>query len=308
MTGEARAVNPFAVPGLGMRSARPLCPWLDGKHADYYVPVDHTQEAFDKFVADVGQSGDLLNYGRLVVTSGPKGCGKSSVINRCASWLQSELKRASIGLHIVDLAGECALAENIDRRMRLVHKALVRELVTHKALAPPEGPFPEDPEGAYAQISDALDPRVVVAVILPPIEVMEELVAYSGLIRKRLIFFAETNSSDAVAARRAQLRRAHRDDPIELSVGPLHPEDFWTFVRARLERADIEPPPYTVSAATMGQLSRNAGNLWSVRRLHAMLMGAYEAKLAEPQSDGELSANEIALYGVHMFLSEEGPG
>jgi len=308
MTGPGRAVNPFAVPGLGARSARPLCPWQNAEHAHYYVGVDHTQEAFDRFVTEIGEPKELLNYGRIVVTSGPKGCGKSSVINRCASWLQEELKSARIGTHIVDLGGECSVAVNVGRRIGLVHEALVRELVNLKALAPSER-LPSDAEGVYAQISDALDPRVVVAVILPPIDVMKELVSYSGLIRRKLVFFAESNSSEAVASHRAQLRQTRQDEPIELSVGPLRAADFWTFVQARLApRADREPPPYAVTAATMGQLSRNAGNLWSVRRLHAMLVGAYEAKLGEPQSDSELSAQEIEHFGVQMFLREEGHG
>ncbi|MGX2998227.1 ATP-binding protein [Streptomyces sp. JNUCC 64] len=103
-SGAGESFNPFGVPVTYERPGHPglvrweadapLTPWWIRGHADLWVPVDHTEVLFKRFVErgpDPVVLSDSRNHGHVVVVSGAEGTGKTSLINRCVDDLARRL-------------------------------------------------------------------------------------------------------------------------------------------------------------------------------------------------------------------------
>lgn len=90
--------NPYGVrvpgsrhnpPGLAVPPTddHPLVPWDEPGHTAQWVDVDHAREQVARFGLALDRLGELVTpgvgAGRLVVVSGPRGMGKTTLIHRC---------------------------------------------------------------------------------------------------------------------------------------------------------------------------------------------------------------------------------
>jgi len=302
-------VNPFLVPGSEDNPDRPLCPWKDDNkaHHNYYEPVDNTDEAFHEFTGLVMPE-RLRNHGRLVVVTGPEGCGKTALTNRCAAWLRTQLGRWKLRGLIVDLTALRISTLNVDARVKRVWTAMLD--IVGEAGEVDGGDIPDSMELGLRRFSRALQPDLILIVLLPPTDdAVGELVEYAGLAIGHLLLFAESSWSAKVADRRAEVRAAAQNPPIELSVSTLRAEDFWVFADNRQQRyAEVSGNTIVhVTRQTMGRVSADAGQRlpgWSVRRLHRTLVGASEHKLAKSPSGGELTYDDFKDYAWWESLRE----
>ncbi|MEV3870318.1 hypothetical protein [Streptomyces sp. NPDC049906] len=109
-SSDGVSFNPFGVPvsyergpghpGLVRWEAdAPLTPWWIRGHADLWVPVDHTEVLFKRFVEqgpDPVVLADTSNHGHVVVVSGSGGTGKTSLLNRCVDDLARRLAPTAV--------------------------------------------------------------------------------------------------------------------------------------------------------------------------------------------------------------------
>jgi hypothetical protein len=240
---EAHAVNPFVVPGQEAAPLAPLDPDADPGQERYYVPVDRTEQAFQQFTSQLSPD-ELLSRGRLVVVTGQRGCGKTSLINRCVRRARTALEERTITPLVVDLTGDARVTEPVSDRIRRVCLRLIDELYQRRAIEDRTlREIQEEPERAYPYLGGALVPeRAVVIVRLPVSEVVRELADYARLARRKLLFFAETSYRAATSYRldhelAGLPGNPHRPDaPMLLQVGPLEPDDGVKFVRDRFAR------------------------------------------------------------------------
>jgi energy-coupling factor transporter ATP-binding protein EcfA2 len=274
-SGGPPAINPFLVPGWEESPLRPLCPWRYESHDELYVDVNHTLAAFQEYTRRMAAVENLREDGRLVLVTGESGCGKTALINRCARWTRDRLTERGLRGVVVDLTRDGS-RQSVEERMGLVAARLLDELA-HSALLAPEALASLDsvrPSRLYAGLGNALPDDVVLIVLLPPAdEVVQEVVAYAGLARRRLLFFAE--SSYLGHAQVLKVRDSSPVPPITLAVGPLNQGDVRRFIEDRLTRHHDRGHYPRISTETM---DKAAGPLRSIAMLQRILSEVYEER------------------------------
>ncbi|GAA2610444.1 ATP-binding protein [Actinomadura fulvescens] len=272
-------MNPFPRPG-------PLCPWESSEHLAHYATVDHTEDAFTAFKAAVPDAAGLTGRGRVVLASGGSGCGKTSLMHRCAHWLQ-EQGGADPRVIIVDLTPDDRKGADTEQRVRHICARLSDELES-------EGLFGaeqlavlrdrrDDPYQALPVLSKYLgNEKVVAVVLLPPSDLAEEVLRFADLVRKNVLFFAET-AYDHVAHKCARMLGPGSPTPIEqLQVGQLKVEDGWGYVHHHLtRRPDLRVPAVTEQTmrTVVEKRISGAGGM-TVKELQTLLHGIFQEALA----------------------------
>lgn len=309
------SMNPYVVPGLDTRLDGPLCPFRAPEHERYYVPVDNTQRAFEQFQEQMGDLGSLRAEGRLVVVSGQPGCGKTALINRCATWLRDSLDDFDIEGMIFSLDQECLENEAVERRMNHIFKCVMDDLREHQRLSEEDHTAGlkqqrDDLDIAYRYLSNVLNDNVVAIVLLPPsAELVKEVLAYAKYARASIVFFVESSFAPAIDISWAGICGASRVPPIRLEVGPLAKQDGWLFAEARQEYHPNARTFRKVSEITMQRVT----NGWStsIGQLQALLSGVYRElnRLLGPEGmavSGEVTYEEITDYWFRLTTNRDG--
>jgi energy-coupling factor transporter ATP-binding protein EcfA2 len=293
MTDDRPRINPFQVPA-GWPPVRPLCPWQEAEHHDYYVEVDSTERAFQDFTREMAECATLLREGHLALVVGDSGCGKSALVNRCAYWVQNELSGSRTRCEVIDLTTTLAAQpqKSIDDRMSLVCDRLVIELMSRDGLlrTGAQTALISDrtiPGRIYFGLPSALQPDVVLVILLPKPEVAEEMIRYGSLAGGRMLFMAESEMLDAAEVRTIVEALEQRVRPIVLSVGQLRPDDVRTFAYDRLNRHSTKG---CYPALTEEAMTRFAKWVQSVRELQQAFHGAYEERLRKGEDYDEKSS------------------
>lgn len=315
--GSDNSMNPYLVPGLEATPNGPLCPFHTPEHERYYVPVDSTKEAFEQFQAQIGDLRGLGDEGRLVVVAGQHGCGKTALINRCATWLRDSLADLDINCEISSLTQECLTNEPIQHRMDHVFQCVVDDLLKREQLSEEDRvrALKERRDGidiAYRFLSSALDSNnVVTIVLLPPSEdLVKEVERYAQYARKSIVFFAESSFVRAIEMSWPAIHSAGRVPPIRLEVGPLRERDGWLFAEARQEYHPNVTTFRKVSEATMRRVTDGWNT--SIGQLQALLFGVYRElnNLLGPEGmvvSDEVTYSEITNYWFKLTRNENGP-
>jgi hypothetical protein len=301
-------VNPFHVPSTGPRSLAPLRPWKEHDHVDFYVPVDQTLAAFHEFGRRLHEDGPVQARGRLVVVIGEKGCGKTSLINRCVHHLVTTAA-AGTQLLVADVCRESVSVDSVEARMNELAERVVDDLRAQRV-------FSEDWLSAFEdQLTASAVYRLLgnwlaqhgdmLAVLLPPTELLfTELEQYALMARERMIFFAESADHDEVDTALEQMRAADRDEVVRLQVHPLNKGDGWRFAQARLNGYRGSQPVPGVSETTMEALQELRNDM-SLEELQTVLFEVWEDVAHRSLPVQEVSWNDIASWYVARFNQPE---
>ncbi|MER7458256.1 hypothetical protein [Micromonospora sp. NPDC126480] len=291
--------NPFALPGL-MRDVDPLNPVRNEGHLSLYVPVDNTERAFEEFCRQFADPSYLRDDGRLVLTAGGRGCGKTSLINRCAHWLQQQLRAANLIGEVIDVTKEAQDNESMADRRAKACKALLDKLYERKVFASKLAyEHRHSPDDALSMLPTCLAPDRVLIVLLPPSEdLTEELVQYTADARRRMVFFAET-SYDLPDEHRRRMDRAGALPPVHLRVGRLNPTDAGIFARERLSSV---PPGALPPVADTALDEFTSHRLVPIGEIQRLLYGLYEQLRVQNDRPEEVTFHHI----VHHFLRTAG--
>jgi hypothetical protein len=293
-------LNPFPLPGWQRTPMRPLCPWRDTQHRDYYVRVDDGDFQYDDFTQQMGDLSALLAEGRLVLVTGESGCGKTALVHRCADWVVREVERQggegglgpeARGL-VLDLTG-ClpdGPAQSIEHRAAHVCDELFGRLVDNGALRPQAvgqlSPDRDTPRRIYPRLAAALVEGLVLVVLLPtPGELAAEVVQYArAFAGPKVLFMAESDllDPDEVADIVRQLEAWV--PPLTLHVGALEEGDVRRFVEDRLKRHSTVGRYPRMSDEAIEFLT---GMAKSIAQLQRTLHGTYESRRSRGLSCGE---------------------
>jgi hypothetical protein len=133
--------NPFVVPGCEDKPNQPLCPWRRGcgHHEFYFSHVGGHQDAYRQFAGELRRPDNLSNAGRLVVVTGPESAGKTSLVNRCAAWVQNQLDPHTSRAYVYDLMGVVPESQTVCGRLTTRLKKLGTSGWLHETIkdAPP---------------------------------------------------------------------------------------------------------------------------------------------------------------------------
>ncbi|MGH3696880.1 MAG: hypothetical protein ACRDRX_23350 [Pseudonocardiaceae bacterium] len=271
----------------------------------------------------------LTEEGRLVVVTGKPGCGKTSLINRCAAWLHDELAKLGSTAVIFPLTRSAKPHESITLRIEQIITDVIDHLADEK-----HGVTTEDIDLLNLRIQEATrvrsgldqkerheehiakvdrvykyimqdalpDNRVAIVLLPPSSDLVSEITHYSDFARyPRIVFFAETDYVDNVQRMWSQIPTNDRRTPILLKVGPLKTGDGWTYAQARQEMSsfDLGFPP--VSEETMQRVTE--GNVVSIRRLHDLLYRVYDDLASKNTSRDSPSLREVSFDHIaqHFF-------
>jgi energy-coupling factor transporter ATP-binding protein EcfA2 len=231
-------VNPFALPGKNGDHRQPLCPWSVAEHANYYVDVDHLGTSYEKFQQDFADPTGPLAEGRTIVAIGREGCGKTSLVNRCAYWLKDHLGDGVDG-RIVDLRTTGKSSESVEERMNSAAKRMVRHLTVRRMVSESAAKMLAecggDPEDVYPLISEILPEKMALILLLPPLtDASGELVDYARFTGRGIFFFTESVYGNVIESQLTTIWHESAVQPIVLKVGLLSEKDGETFRTARL--------------------------------------------------------------------------
>ncbi|QXJ25552.1 hypothetical protein AGRA3207_007063 [Actinomadura graeca] len=287
-------MNPF--PGL-----EPLCPWESPEHTDHYAEVDHSKPAFEEFQKALADGSRVVRHGLVVLTTGGSGCGKTSLMHRCAAWVKGAPPPGHAA-QIVDLTREGRSGWDSERRVRHLFERLADELESlfdddaMRMLDERRG----DPDRVAPALSKALRAASEIAVVLlPPSEVPDEVVRIAGLTGKSMLLLAETSVEQVAAACAHTLGPACATPVPQLRVGELAAEDGWRYVShhfARHRHRHGGGAWRDVTEDTMRTLVEKRGRM-SVKELQMLLHGKYQEIADSGQANGpDLTFEDFSEY------------
>ncbi|RUP68118.1 hypothetical protein SSPNP10_11850 [Streptomyces sp. NP10] len=285
-------LNPFQLPDRSRADGRPLCPWETPEHADLYVAVDHSQDEFLKYQNELETDSDFRKSGKLVLITGPEGCGKTSLMHRCA-WQTREdllLHHSEIRTEIIDLTADGLVGLDSQARSRHICHRIHDELHIRRVFEQDKNydeieKRSDEPAQFYPYLSRLLlNAELVVVVLLPPSELVDEVRTYGTYVQKMIAFFSES-SYDSVAAIESNLASKPM---IHLTLGVLDETDGWAFVNSRLSRATTQsiPCPTTDEATVLRFMQtriRGRGQT-TIRELQMTCESVFEAAIKSTSS------------------------
>jgi len=321
---EVRRDNPFRLPHGSTGQQQPLRPHRFAVEMDYYVKIDRTEEALERFEGEVTVE-SVVEDGRLVLVTGREGSGKTSLLNQCvAGFCRSVARRGRAGTGpvvpvVVDLVREDPRPPSIPSRATEVCRRIARELHRIARKGNWDGTFSDripridrkvvlgsaELDEVFLELSDLLvdleENRIggyVLVVMLPrcldaPRSEMEN---YARWARPRLLFLLE---SEFYGESQIDVPPSGIP-PLVLRVGDLRKSDGWLFVSSRLthDGETITAPP-TVTEATMSQLMED--NI-SMAQLQQLMYGVFSHVLSTDRPVSEITMNEITHFTYRSWI------
>lgn len=232
--------NPFRTPNATFGEVAPLRPWDIASHDALYANVDHTGVAFETFKSSMQNTSSKSSFGGVILVEGLPGCGKTSLMHRCAHWLEQQIKTettATNHVSILDLTSDGLDGADKDTRITSLYRRVIDELEMNLIFSDQELADlarRDNPDQGYPFIARLLKNNAKnLIILLPPSELAAEITKYCALARERIVFFCETASNEVRSFFQNSLASALRPS-IQLQVGALEVADGWEFVKSRL--------------------------------------------------------------------------
>jgi energy-coupling factor transporter ATP-binding protein EcfA2 len=191
------------------RYFQPLRPLDEPADEHRYLAIDNSEEMFKKFREDFSEPANWISRGHLVVVTGDRGYGKTSLIQRCAHWLKQHPQR-DCEIVVLDLSDSNWGSEAWDARIQRTFNRIVNKLSSYLT----EGQISElkayshDIDDSYYYLGPALRsgrsrttqnaPPIVLIVLLPGYPTAAEVTRYYDLACPGTFFFAEVYEPDQI--------------------------------------------------------------------------------------------------------------
>ncbi|CAM3951393.1 hypothetical protein GCM10009799_09320 [Nocardiopsis rhodophaea] len=252
--------NPFAVAGqqaAGGPRHRPIDPREKGHREEYYVPVDHTDDCFQQFRSFLGTAQRPMSNdpdlpgiaGSVVIVEGEDGSGRSTLVHRCISEVETAMKDKGItSVKRIDLSSIRNQPEGAgDDDPLSRHRRSFWRVLSYSLLAGRLGQLDADDrnsvekhleDGSFDFLQLAVeriltmdrDPCTLVAVWPEqcPGSAIDMLLKN---VPGNMLVFCETRPQDDLGGPYPY------GSPLVLSLGPLSVEDGWKMIEKRFELA-----------------------------------------------------------------------
>jgi len=244
-------LNPFVLPG--MRHAHQALEPKQGRPIETdYVQVDHSLEAFAKFVEEAESADALVRGGRLVVVTGNGRTGKTSVLKRCEHWVEHELKNPAVAAEkplrprFVDLSRGPGQVLDADELVEWAATRVIQVLENEGSITPQvrdrwmawDGPDRLEVAsrwlGSNAQ-GEARSDFGALLIELPPQDSAVALGRFARMAQPFVVLFCEYAPTVSDGRQWREEGWTSQAGPIEVRVGPLRPDDCERFINHRLQ-------------------------------------------------------------------------
>ncbi|MFI8261986.1 hypothetical protein [Streptomyces sp. NPDC085665] len=235
----------------------PLVPWSETSHCEQWVDVDHAKAQVDTFrtwlerLPDVVDGG--VDYGSLVVVTGPIGMGKTTLIHRCVHEAQKHIERMDPDPPLNQVVAMTAGYDNIGDVISLddngrfatvpaINAGIVKQVVgeLRTKLAHVDTGISKWPPGeAFEAISELLEQQdALLFVIVPHIAWKDPGVRSEFLLtclkhaRSRIVLFVEISHGGTDRAKEVVKEVGRHPAVTHLELGHLKGEDRVAFGQA----------------------------------------------------------------------------
>lgn len=308
MTTPSSYINPFGIPGAERLPVAPLRPWHTDTHSHRYADVDHAAQAFSGFQNQFGAAGDVSGVGRLVLVYGETGCGKSSIMHRCAHWVERGMPPGKA--RVCDLSGETTSGPETRMRQlgeRLVDKIGGLGLLSQQRLADLREIRSTDLGQILPLVSDSLAADTALILILPPMTHMGEMKHLWNAVRPKIAVLVESPGLD-LADRCDQELSSDLTMLIRLGVGPLGAGDARIFAEQRitgplaLGRRGVDFPDLDLDDVDGLVTRRQEDSKITIKFLQSTLHQLYEEFRTDPwPANGIVTYHELTDFIVRKF-------
>lgn len=341
----AEHCNTFAVPvvvnafgrheHVEWRAQSPLVPWKISGAESLWVPIDSSQQLFDRFVDEGPQPKAIIDTnaraGHLVVVSGEKKVGKTTLLHKCVHSLTqrlhavitgeeegnrpapprwSVLDHASPHVLVVPLAGPenknsaIAWANGRPEEVEVVNRRILDDIseAVGGQLAEEAGEQlrSKDVYRSFGALSDALlSLEYTLLVVVPDFEWRDESVtrtfyrSCSDNARTGIVFFVESSSRTTGGDLSAEFGDLQDSPVTHLEVGGLTRENWRHFIRARHTAHDIPGPHLTVADEVLSAPPERWMQL-NIGKLQSALHSI--AQKAHGEQETEIDMDRVRLY------------
>ncbi|MFG2874706.1 ATP-binding protein [Streptomyces sp. NPDC048337] len=284
--------NPYAVhvpvtkrglPKPPPRDDHPLIAWEDENHVHQWVDVDHAEEQLQRFDEALSRFADVINpgvdQGSLVVVTGPRGMGKTTLIHHCIYLAQQRIAQMCrdaeaagnplpIAQHIVAMTagyGNNGRPISRDENGEIASAAVINANIREKVIAALRAHFPaleldpsiseERPFKAFSRISTVLaEHDSLLFVVVPHIDWTDQgglrtqfLDTCLTAAQSRIVLFVEISHETVATAGEVIEALLPNDAVTHLMLGGLKPGDTAKFSQgARAAHPDPDDLPPSV--------------------------------------------------------------
>lgn len=281
-------INPFLLPQCGNGKPQLLCPWRIPDHSEYYAAIKGTERPFDEFVASVNDMAVLSDDGQMVLAVGGHGCGKTSLINRCVRHVQLMLPKEARAL-VVPVSNPIGGPTGLTNRMKFVCEAITDGLESDRVVATPEqigrlNAVVDQPDRFYRKLGDTLDDAIVLIVLLPSTDLLDEILTYAQLVPRKTLLLIESASFSTKedVFRPAGIKSVAA--PMTLEVERIRLDEIRTFVRHRLDHPRHQGMVYPNVSDKALEWVRTLGFPYTIGLLQNVFASLY-ARLLENGAD-----------------------
>ncbi|GLY85898.1 hypothetical protein [Actinoallomurus iriomotensis] len=300
MSHPDERVNPFCR-DEGHTMPNPPLKCLHPESCTCHVDVDHAGESYELFRTALNGVGTLQQTGLFVAVGGPTGCGKTSLVNRCAVWAQRHLEDKGVKTLPLNFSGLERDGQTIDRRVHKVGTRMYRAVSRNQQLV--EGDLPPidwsaDLEELTFTLSTTMKPETALIVVAPPAERSSEVAEYWAATHRKMLVFSES-ADESLQRRKNEWKINEVAQPIYLRTGPLRPGDGAVFRNARinvpgLKKTFPDLAPDAIDALTGGQEL-------SIGFVQTLLWKIYEHYKSNPWPTGDI----VTLDDLTSFIAGE---
>ena len=199
------------LPGLADEYYLPLRPLSEPGHEGRYLAVDSSEKRFSEFTKAFADPVGWIAKGHLIVVTGDRGFGKTSLIQRCAAWLR-DVKQNHCRVVVVDLSDERWSPEDteeerarqtfdwmLDTLRDVLHADEISQILRRPKISESFRDLERVLSSQRDPNGDPLPP-IALVVLLPGYPRAMELARYYTLARKSMFFFAELFDKDDTEA------------------------------------------------------------------------------------------------------------
>ncbi|WP_370335864.1 ATP-binding protein [Catenulispora sp. MAP5-51] len=239
------------------------------------------------FEAMVNSDFTVLLRGQTFLIHGHEGCGKTSLIHRCAHRLTRDIQSSDLEHIIIDLTTEPVTGYSVEMRLRHVCNRVIDELDMRRVFNGDErstlASRGDNPSSAYPYLSHLLkDKRKIISILLPSSEISDEVKTYGGLARDHIFFFCESSYPNVALDCSSHAGPASAKPVIQLNVDVLTVDDGWTFTHDRISRSTTPGTP-AVNKATIHKFMKariEGRGRTTIRELQITCLNVFEEAIS----------------------------
>jgi hypothetical protein len=307
-------MNPTDPGPAGARDghAHPLRPLECPEDESRYLAIDDTEEMYKKFEEHFGDAAAWKGSGHVIVVTGDRGCGKTSLSQRCVHWLKTR-QQNDCEIVVLDLSDSMwAEHEDQNERIRRVFGRILGKLGSYldqEIISELKGNSGDLDDAFYylgirmnegRSGADHALPLVLV-IQLPCYSTDDEVSRYFTLACPGIFFFAEIFDPEVAEKVKRQLPQLHRVKATaqHLTVGKLKPGDARLMVR---QICDKDGPAPEMPDLLVNRYFEDSIDKFGMSARELSMLASGVRQLAREDGAAQVTVDHVTMYYQQAYF------